>query len=122
MQGRFSMKARKAKIERTTKETQISISIDLDGTGESSIDTGIGFFDHMLTALARHGLFDLTIAAKGDLEIDPHHTVEDVGIVLGRCPPILIHKTPDKYRERKKGRYAATTIPPIPPHDVVYYN
>ena len=77
--------ARVAEVERKTKETKIRLSIDLDGSGDSQISTGVGFFDHMLTALARHGLFDLKIEAKGDLEIDPHHTVEDVGIVLGKA-------------------------------------
>ena len=75
---------RVAKIERNTKETQITLEINLDGSGESSISTGIGFFDHMLTAFAKHGLFDLSIEAKGDLEIDQHHLVEDVGIALGQ--------------------------------------
>jgi imidazoleglycerol-phosphate dehydratase len=79
------MSGRRAEVERKTKETQIKLSIDLDGSGESEISTGIGFFDHMLTALAKHGLFDLRVAAKGDLEIDPHHTVEDVGMVLGKA-------------------------------------
>ena len=79
------MPGRKAEVERKTRETQIQVSIDLDGAGESEIGTGIGFFDHMLTALAKHGLFDLRIKAKGDLEIDPHHTVEDVGILIGRA-------------------------------------
>jgi len=79
------MPGRKAEVERKTKETQIQVSIDLDGTGESEISTGIGFFDHMLTALAKHGLFDLKVSAKGDLEIDPHHTVEDAGILIGRA-------------------------------------
>ncbi|HUV04137.1 MAG TPA: imidazoleglycerol-phosphate dehydratase HisB [Armatimonadota bacterium] len=79
------MPGRKAEVERKTKETQIQVSIDLDGAGQSQISTGIGFFDHMLTALAKHGLFDLRISAKGDLEIDPHHTVEDVGILVGRA-------------------------------------
>ena len=76
---------RQAKIDRTTKETEISLALDLDGSGESKIDTGIGFFDHMLTLLARHGFFDLTVTAKGDLEVDEHHTVEDVGICLGQA-------------------------------------
>ena len=75
--------ARIATIERKTSETDISLTVDLDGTGTADIATGIGFLDHMLTALARHGLFDLTIRAKGDLHIDFHHTTEDVGIVLG---------------------------------------
>ncbi len=79
------MPGRTAEVARKTKETQIKISIDLDGSGESEISTGIGFLDHMLDAVARHGLFDLKIDAKGDLEIDPHHTVEDVGILLGKA-------------------------------------
>lgn len=69
---------------RKTNETEIHVSINLDGTGETDIDTGIGFFDHMLDAFGRHGLFDLTVVAKGDVHIDAHHTVEDVGIVLGQ--------------------------------------
>lgn len=79
------MPGRIGKTERQTKETQIQVSIDLDGSGKSEISTGIGFFDHMLTALAKHGLFDVSVQAKGDLEIDPHHTVEDVGIVVGKA-------------------------------------
>jgi imidazoleglycerol-phosphate dehydratase len=75
--------ARTASLSRKTSETAISLTLDLDGTGASDIDTGIGFLDHMLTAFARHGLFDLTIRAEGDLHIDDHHTTEDVGIVLG---------------------------------------
>ncbi len=74
---------RVAKIERNTKETDINVVIDLDGAGACSVDTGIGFFDHMLTQLAVHGLFDLTIKADGDTHVDFHHTVEDVGIALG---------------------------------------
>jgi imidazoleglycerol-phosphate dehydratase len=70
-------------IERKTSETDISVTINLDGTGTADIATGIGFLDHMLTALARHGLFDLRVRAEGDLHIDFHHTTEDVGIVLG---------------------------------------
>lgn len=77
------MAGRQAHIERTTRETDIALTINLDGTGKTDVDTGIGFFDHMLTAFGRHGLFDLTVRAKGDLEVDGHHTVEDVGIVLG---------------------------------------
>jgi imidazoleglycerol-phosphate dehydratase len=76
---------RSAEINRKTSETNISLRLNLDGAGRAEIATGIGFFDHMLTALARHGLFDLTIAAKGDLYIDAHHTVEDTGIVLGQA-------------------------------------
>lgn len=77
------MPARTASRSRKTAETAIELSIDLDGSGESKIQTGIGFFDHMLTLFARHGIFDLTLAAKGDLEVDFHHTVEDTGIILG---------------------------------------
>ena len=76
---------RTATITRTTKETDIQLTIGLDGTGATSIQTGIGFFDHMLDAFGRHGLFDLTVSAKGDLHVDGHHTVEDVGIVLGQA-------------------------------------
>lgn len=76
---------RQASITRTTKETDISISIDLDGTGRTSIDTGVPFFDHMLDAFGRHGQFDLKVEATGDIEVDAHHTVEDCGIVLGQC-------------------------------------
>ena len=74
---------RTASVKRTTKETDIEIILNLDGTGKADIQTGIGFFDHMLEGFARHGLFDLTVRAKGDLEVDCHHTVEDTGIVLG---------------------------------------
>ena len=74
---------RSATIERKTKETEIEVTLDLDGTGRADIATGIGFFDHMLDQLARHGLIDLTVRAKGDLYIDQHHTVEDVGIAIG---------------------------------------
>lgn len=77
--------ARMASLTRTTSETDIRLTLSLDGTGQAEIATGIGFLDHMLTALARHGLFDLTLHAKGDLHIDFHHTTEDVGIVLGRA-------------------------------------
>lgn len=76
---------RVAELARTTKETDIALSLNIDGTGVSSIDTGVPFFDHMLEAFGRHGLFDLVIKAKGDLEVDAHHTVEDVGIVLGQA-------------------------------------
>ena len=74
---------RKAAIRRTTKETDIEVSLCLDGTGKTDIQTGIGFLDHMLDGFARHGLFDLTVKAAGDLDVDCHHTVEDTGIVLG---------------------------------------
>ncbi|MDE2578663.1 MAG: imidazoleglycerol-phosphate dehydratase HisB [Hyphomicrobiales bacterium] len=81
----MSQKPRTAAIARKTKETDISVSVNLDGVGKSAISTGVGFFDHMLDQIARHALFDLEIAAKGDLHIDDHHTVEDVGIVLGQA-------------------------------------
>jgi len=77
--------ARSASLERTTGETRINLSLSLDGEGRSDIRTGIPFFDHMLTLLSRHGLLDLEIAAKGDIEVDYHHTVEDVGITLGQA-------------------------------------
>jgi len=76
---------RRSKVIRKTKETNISVSADLDGAGKVQAETGIGFLDHMLTHLGRHGLFDLRITAKGDLEVDAHHTVEDVGICLGKA-------------------------------------
>lgn len=76
---------RKAMVTRQTNETQIEITINLDGTGKVNIDTGIGFFDHMLNSFARHGLFDLEVKAKGDLYVDCHHLIEDTGIVLGEA-------------------------------------
>jgi imidazoleglycerol-phosphate dehydratase len=76
---------RKATIERNTKETKIALSLDLDGSGEGTIDTGIGFFDHMLELLKKHALIDLSVKAAGDLDVDYHHTVEDVGLVLGKA-------------------------------------
>lgn len=75
--------ARAAEKERKTKETEVRLSIDLDGSGESKVSTGVGFLDHMLELFARHGMFDLQVKAKGDTDVDAHHTVEDVGIVLG---------------------------------------
>jgi imidazoleglycerol-phosphate dehydratase len=77
--------ARKAEYSRESKETTIRVAVNLDGTGTPAIDTGIGFFDHMLTHLAHHGRFDIELSAKGDLHIDPHHTVEDAGICLGNA-------------------------------------
>ena len=74
---------RRAAVKRKTKETDIAVSVDLDGAGKADIATGIGFFDHMLEQVARHSLFDISLKAKGDLHIDQHHTVEDVGIALG---------------------------------------
>ncbi len=76
---------RKSAIQRDTKETQISLELCLDGSGEGTIDTGIGFFNHMLELLKKHALIDLTVKAKGDTDVDYHHTVEDVGIVLGKA-------------------------------------
>ena len=79
------MDIRKAHVSRKTSETDIEISICLDGTGECDADTGIGFFDHMLNSFARHGLFDLSVKVRGDLYVDGHHTIEDTGIVLGEA-------------------------------------
>lgn len=79
------MNPRRARIERNTAETQIRLDLTIDGSGESRVDTGIPFLDHMLTLLARHGLFDLEVTATGDLEVDLHHTVEDTGICLGQA-------------------------------------
>ena len=76
---------RHAELSRETKETQIHVALDLEGEGRAEIDTGIGFFDHMLSLMARHGLFNIRIQAKGDLQIDAHHTVEDIGICLGKA-------------------------------------
>ena len=78
------MATRRASVERNTLETQITVSIDLDGTGKSEFDTGVPFLEHMLDQIARHGLIDITVKAQGDLDIDAHHTVEDIGIVLGQ--------------------------------------
>jgi imidazoleglycerol-phosphate dehydratase len=76
---------RSAEINRQTKETRVKLSLNLDGTGKSSVETGVGFLNHMLDLLARHSLIDLNVSAQGDLEVDSHHTVEDVGIVLGQA-------------------------------------
>jgi imidazoleglycerol-phosphate dehydratase len=76
---------RYARVQRDTRETRIVVELDLDGTGEYRIDTGIGFFDHMLEGFARHGLFNLTVTVQGDTQVDAHHTVEDTGIVLGQA-------------------------------------
>ena len=97
--------ARTATVGRSTKETAIEASVNLDGTGASDVETGIGFLDHMLDQLARHGLFDIRVRARGDLHIDYHHTTEDVGIVLGECF--------SKALGDRKGirRYGSATIP-----------
>jgi imidazoleglycerol-phosphate dehydratase len=99
------MTARRAEIARATSETDIRVSLDLDGTGQATIATGVGFLDHMLTALARHALLDLTVQAKGDLHIDDHHTTEDVGIVIGQA---IRQALGDKRGIR---RYGAALIP-----------
>lgn len=85
MMRRGSGKMRKAKIERKTAETNVRLELGLDGTGERDIATGIGFFDHMLNLFAKHGLFDLTVRCDGDLAVDGHHSVEDIGISLGQA-------------------------------------
>lgn len=97
--------SRTATITRTTKETDIALSLTIDGTGQTNIDTGIPFFDHMLDAFGRHGLFDLTVKATGDLEVDAHHTVEDVGIVLGQA------FTQAMGEKRGIVRFASQTLP-----------
>ncbi len=97
--------ARKASIDRQTKETQISASIDLDGTGAYNVSSGVGFLDHMLEQLARHSLIDIELRAEGDLDIDYHHTVEDCGIVLGQA---LAKALGDK---RGITRYASVDLP-----------
>ncbi len=76
---------RTAEVVRETKETKIKLSINIDGSGQSAIDTGVGFLDHMLTLLAKHGRFDMNVVCKGDIEVDDHHTVEDIGIALGEA-------------------------------------
>ncbi len=97
--------SRTASISRNTSETQIELTLNLDGTGTSSVKTGVGFLDHMLTLFARHGMFDLNVSATGDLHIDDHHTVEDIGICLGRC---LGQAVGDK---RGIQRYGFMTLP-----------
>ena len=97
--------ARTATLHRKTAETDINLSLNLDGTGTSTLSTGVGFFDHMLTHIAKHGLFDLVVDAKGDLHIDAHHTVEDVGICFGRA---LKEALGDKAGIR---RYGDCTLP-----------
>lgn len=79
------MRDRLAKMQRETKETKIDLSFSVDGQGESNLSTGIGFFDHMLTHIAKHGFFNIDVTCEGDLYVDCHHTIEDIGIVLGKC-------------------------------------
>lgn len=86
----WNLKDRTAKIERTTKETSIVLSLNLDGWGKGNINTGIGFFDHMLESFAYHGLFDLDVSCQGDLHVDTHHTVEDVAMVLGQAVAVAV--------------------------------
>jgi len=97
--------SRTATINRRTKETDIALSINLDGTGQANINTGVGFFDHMLTHLAKHGLFDLTVTCKGDTHIDDHHSVEDISLVLGAAI--------DQALGDKRGihRYGSASVP-----------
>jgi imidazoleglycerol-phosphate dehydratase len=97
--------ARTSTIHRETGETQIALTLDLDGTGRAEVATGIGFFDHMLTLLAKHSLIDLTVHAHGDLHVDPHHTVEDTGLCLGQG---LAEALGDKAGIR---RYGSATLP-----------
>ena len=99
------MTARTAQIRRETGETKITLGLNLDGTGTAQLSTGVGFFDHMLNLLARHSLIDLDVEAQGDLHVDAHHTVEDVGICFGKA---LIQALGDKAGIR---RYGSTTLP-----------
>src|SRR6185312_5403114 len=100
-----AMPEREARVERRTSETQIAITINLDGTGKSSIQTPLPFLSHMLDQIARHGIFDLTVEAQGDVEIDGHHTTEDMGITLGMA---VIAALGDK---RGIARYGEATLP-----------
>jgi len=99
------MEARTAKVHRKTKETDVSLELNLDGVGKYEIDTGIGFLDHMLTHLSKHGKIDLVIKAKGDLKTDAHHTVEDIAICLGEC---LVKALGDK---KGIARYGYSSVP-----------
>src|SRR3569833_304031 len=96
---------RSAEIVRKTAETEISLSLNVDGSGTADVETGVGFLDHMLTLFAKHGLFDLTVRCRGDLHVDQHHTVEDVGICLGQA---LVRALGDK---RGIVRYGTFTVP-----------
>ena len=97
---------RRATVERNTKETQIRVELDLDGSGRGTFASGVGFFDHMLDQIARHGMLDLVVEAKGDLHIDGHHTVEDIGITLGQAFAQGCWAT--------RREYAATAMPTFP--------
>jgi imidazoleglycerol-phosphate dehydratase len=99
------MEERTAKIHRQTKETDVSVELNLDGVGKYEIDTGVGFLDHMLTHLSKHGKIDLVVKAKGDLKTDAHHTVEDIGICLGEC---LVKALGDK---KGIARYGHSSVP-----------
>jgi imidazoleglycerol-phosphate dehydratase len=99
------MSERQAARTRETAETAVSVTLDVDGSGEATVDTGIGFFDHMLTAFATHGYFDLTVQCEGDLGVDEHHTVEDVGIVLGNAFAAALGE------RRAIRRFADRTVP-----------
>ncbi len=99
------MESRTAQTHRQTKETDISIELNLDGAGRYEIDTGVGFLDHMLTHLSKHGRLDLTVKAKGDLQVDAHHTTEDIGICLGEC---LAEALGDK---KGIARYGHSSVP-----------
>ena len=122
---------REASVERNTKETEIKLKLVLDGTGYSDIETGVGFFDHMLDGFARHGLFDLSVRVHGDLKVDDHHTIEDTGIVLGREQRtfflgVRIHRTKLIDHERLAHvsdpflteKHRAGGIPLHPPSDI----
>jgi len=99
------MESRTAQTHRQTKETDIAIELNLDGVGRYEIDTGVGFLDHMLTHLSKHGRIDLAVKAKGDLQVDAHHTTEDIGICLGEC---LIEALGDK---KGIARYGHSSVP-----------
>jgi imidazoleglycerol-phosphate dehydratase len=99
------MKKRTAKLHRKTKETDVTLELNLDGAGKYQIDTGIGFLDHMLSHLSKHSKIDLRVAAKGDLDVDAHHTVEDIGICLGEC---LLKALGDK---KGIARYGCSSVP-----------
>ena len=99
------MEERTAKVHRQTKETDVAVELNLDGVGKYEIDTGVGFLDHMLTHLSKHGKIDLVVKAKGDLKTDVHHTVEDIGICLGEC---LIKTLGDK---KGIARYGHSSVP-----------